>query len=140
MEKRPAEAENGDADGSAAKKAKKDPECGVLLFCGSTNWEAVSIFGFFIFSVAVSISVFPFSEALSVFSIFSIFGSVVSIFGFPIFEGGQDFRFFHYRKLSVFSVFPLSEAISIFGFSIFGSGQYRRFFSEMVSGFSINLP
>jgi hypothetical protein len=46
MEKRPAEAENGDADGSAAKKAKKDPECGVLLFCGSTNWEAVSICGF----------------------------------------------------------------------------------------------
>jgi hypothetical protein len=49
MEKRPAEAENGDADGSAAKKAKKDPECGVLLFCGSTNWEAVSICGFSIY-------------------------------------------------------------------------------------------
>jgi len=40
MEKRPAEADNGDADGSAAKKVKKDPDCGVLLFCGSTNWEA----------------------------------------------------------------------------------------------------
>jgi hypothetical protein len=44
MEKRPAEAAaNGDADGSSsAKKAKKDPDCGLLLFCGSTNWEAVS--------------------------------------------------------------------------------------------------
>jgi hypothetical protein len=43
MEKRPAEEDaNGDGDGSSAKKAKKDPECGVLLFCGSTNWEAVS--------------------------------------------------------------------------------------------------
>jgi hypothetical protein len=58
MEKRPAEAENGDADGSAAKKAKKDPECGVLLFCGSTNWEAVSISGFFTFH-----KIFNFSSA-----------------------------------------------------------------------------
>ena len=45
MEKRPAEAAaNGEPEGaSAAKKAKKDPECGLLLFCVSTNWEAVRL-------------------------------------------------------------------------------------------------
>ena len=44
MEKRPAEdAENGDGE-NGAKKAKLDPECGKLLFCGSTNWEYVSKF------------------------------------------------------------------------------------------------
>jgi hypothetical protein len=98
MEKRPAEAENGDADGSAAKKAKKDPECGVLLFCGSTNWEAVSIFGFFIF------------ESCHYFRFFHFFGS------------GQYFWFPHFRRRSVFSVFPFSKAVRTFGFSIFGSG------------------
>ena len=44
MEKRPAESENGDSNG--AKKAKLDPECGRLLFCGSTDWEFVSILSF----------------------------------------------------------------------------------------------
>ena len=45
MEKRPAESENGE-NGSAengAKKAKLDPECGRLLFCGNTDWELVRI-------------------------------------------------------------------------------------------------
>lgn len=45
MEKRPAESENGDSNGAekGAKKAKLDPECGRLLFCGNTDWEFVSI-------------------------------------------------------------------------------------------------
>jgi len=41
MEKRPADSENGDSNGAenGAKKAKLDPDCGRLLFCGSTDWE-----------------------------------------------------------------------------------------------------
>eukprot|EP00088_Acartia_fossae_P062419 TRINITY_DN7533_c0_g1_i1.p1 TRINITY_DN7533_c0_g1~~TRINITY_DN7533_c0_g1_i1.p1 ORF type:complete len:478 (+),score=139.26 TRINITY_DN7533_c0_g1_i1:92-1525(+) len=42
MEKRPAEQENGEENGAGengAKKAKLDPECGRVLFCGSTDWE-----------------------------------------------------------------------------------------------------
>lgn len=39
MEKRPAETEDNGAPENGAKKAKLDPECGKLLFCGSTNWE-----------------------------------------------------------------------------------------------------
>jgi len=41
MEKRPAESENEENGSSenGAKKAKLDPECGRLLFCGSTDWE-----------------------------------------------------------------------------------------------------
>jgi len=40
MEKRPVDdnEENGAAE-NGAKKAKLDPECGRLLFCGSTDWE-----------------------------------------------------------------------------------------------------
>jgi hypothetical protein len=125
MEKRPAEAENGDADGSAAKKAKKDPECGVLLFCGSTNWEAVSIFRFFHFRKWLVLSVFSFSKVVSGLS---IFGSG-QYFWFSHFRRRSVFLFFHFRRRSglsvfpfseaaVFSVFPYEEAVSIFGFSL----------------------
>jgi len=40
MEKRAAEEneENGDAGG---KRAKLDPDCGTLLFCGATDWEKI---------------------------------------------------------------------------------------------------
>ncbi|XP_023340146.1 protein RCC2 homolog isoform X2 [Eurytemora carolleeae] len=42
MEKRPAEDEENGEGENGAKKAKLDPECGRLLFCGSTNWEYVN--------------------------------------------------------------------------------------------------
>ena len=39
--KRPAENEaNGDT-ANGGKKAKLDPECGALLFCGTTEWHNV---------------------------------------------------------------------------------------------------
>lgn len=38
MEKRPAENEENGAE-NGAKKAKLDPDCGRLLFCGSTHWD-----------------------------------------------------------------------------------------------------
>ena len=38
--KRPAE--NGsNGDSTEAKKAKLDPDCGALLFCGTTEWQNV---------------------------------------------------------------------------------------------------
>ena len=38
--KRPAE--NGsNGDSTDAKKAKLDPDCGALLFCGTTEWQNV---------------------------------------------------------------------------------------------------
>lgn len=38
--KRPAEnEENGDSPANGGKKAKLDPECGTLLFCGTTEWQ-----------------------------------------------------------------------------------------------------
>jgi len=38
--KRPAEnGENGDSAENGGKKAKLDPECGTLLFCGTTEWH-----------------------------------------------------------------------------------------------------
>ena len=40
--KRPAE--NGsNGDSTDAKKAKLDPDCGALLFCGTTEWQNVKI-------------------------------------------------------------------------------------------------
>ena len=40
--KRPAE--NGsNGNSTEAKKAKLDPECGVMLFCGTTEWQNVSL-------------------------------------------------------------------------------------------------
>ena len=40
--KRPAE--NGsNGDSTEAKKAKLDPDCGALLFCGTTEWQNVKI-------------------------------------------------------------------------------------------------
>ena len=41
MEKRPADSEANGAAENGAKKVKLDPECGRLLFCGSTNWHLV---------------------------------------------------------------------------------------------------
>ena len=39
--KRPADSgANGDSD-NGAKKSKLDPECGRLLFCGTTEWHNV---------------------------------------------------------------------------------------------------
>jgi len=38
--KRPAEnGANGDSTANGGKKAKLDPDCGVLLFCGTTDWH-----------------------------------------------------------------------------------------------------
>ena len=45
MEKRPAESEENGGGENGAKKAKLDPECGRLLFCGSTNWELMQKVG-----------------------------------------------------------------------------------------------
>ena len=48
--KRPAE--NGSNGSSTeAKKAKLDPECGVMLFCGTTEWQNVSFWQ--IFSICI---------------------------------------------------------------------------------------
>jgi len=45
LEKRPAESEENGGGENGAKKAKLDPECGRLLFCGSTNWELMQKVG-----------------------------------------------------------------------------------------------
>ena len=41
--KRPADENGSNGDSTEAKKAKLDPSCGALLFCGTTEWHNVSI-------------------------------------------------------------------------------------------------
>ena len=42
--KRPADENGSNGDSTEAKKAKLDPSCGALLFCGTTEWHNVRIF------------------------------------------------------------------------------------------------
>ena len=49
--KRPADENGSNGDSTEAKKAKLDPSCGALLFCGTTEWHNVRIFLFSIGTV-----------------------------------------------------------------------------------------
>ena len=40
--KRPAEENGSNGSSTEAKKAKLDPDCGALVFCGTTEWHNVS--------------------------------------------------------------------------------------------------
>ena len=54
--KRPAE--NGsNGDSTDAKKAKLDPDCGALLFCGTTEWQNVKNLKFLISGIFLKIFV-----------------------------------------------------------------------------------
>ena len=41
--KRPADENGSNGDSTETKKAKLDPSCGALLFCGTTEWHNVRI-------------------------------------------------------------------------------------------------